>query len=587
MKKILLIPLFILAFSLFPIQFAQAPYTQNRTFNALPADGYISTLAMTYGAARNSTIGNITDTDSNIIGGQRFVFSSYSVYRSFLYFDTSSMPSNAIVTLAKLSLKIQSDSSTTDFNVTIQNGQPTYPHSPLQSGDFNLAYYSGLGGSRNTSDGLSVGNYWNITLNSDGRTWVKGGTTTKLTLRSSNDINNIAPTGFEYILYYSYEYGVSSSAKLYVTYTYSPYVYIVHGVYYENGYLANTKVQVTLSYLNNPPYVFTLNSTGGTEDTETIYADNAPIAFTWNITTPITNKTRTFYLTSATFEELYIFLPNPNEPYYLYTFTLTDFAGITQATLESRINVNGTMQTVERQKADVVNSLPFWMTWAHRYDMKLQTAEGSYTWGGFIALTEFTQGLVITNDMFPTTEASLNLTVNALRMNGTYIQVNWTDNELITDWVQINIKTKSGNNWVTVYTTNNTGNTQQINWYSAAATTSYIVNVHASRSNQVNDWNFALPPPAASANIWEGLFDFLGTFPFPAANLLSFFIVLFFFAGFSYASLNAGIVSSVLIAGFLKFIGWFTVEWSAVSLALVIVIFIILAEGKRREGYNT
>jgi hypothetical protein len=108
----------------------------------------------------------------------------------------------------------KNDSSATDFDITIQNGQPTYPHDPLQSGDYNQNYYSGNGGTYNTS-GFHNG-YNNMTVTN--LTWITKGGMTKLCLRSSRDINSKTPTGSEYVNVYSHDQGLGYMPKLVIHY---------------------------------------------------------------------------------------------------------------------------------------------------------------------------------------------------------------------------------------------------------------------------------------------------------------------------------------------------------------------------------
>lgn len=152
--------------------------------------------------------------------GQRYGGGWYSIYRSYVYFDTSSIPSDAIITLATLSLYGQENDSAADFLITVQNGQLTYPHDPLVAGDYAKANYSGDGGSLNTSGFITTGENV-ITLNVDGRGWIqKGvGAVTKLCLRSSEDIVGSIPTGLEYVAIWATEKGTFYRPKLYVEYT--------------------------------------------------------------------------------------------------------------------------------------------------------------------------------------------------------------------------------------------------------------------------------------------------------------------------------------------------------------------------------
>jgi hypothetical protein len=119
-----------------------------------------------------------------------------------VFFNTTSLPSNAYLDSATLSLYKKDDYSTTDFDITIQNGQPTYPHDPMQSSDYNKNDYTGNGGSLNTAQFKNGYNDIRITsLN-----WITKGGTTKLCLRSNRDINGNPPAGNEYVNVYSHEY---------------------------------------------------------------------------------------------------------------------------------------------------------------------------------------------------------------------------------------------------------------------------------------------------------------------------------------------------------------------------------------------
>ena len=69
---------------------------------------------------------------------------------SVYFTDTSAIPDFAIITSATLSLYGSNDYPTTDFDIVIQNGQPTYPHEPLVIGDYYKDYYSNDGGSITT-----------------------------------------------------------------------------------------------------------------------------------------------------------------------------------------------------------------------------------------------------------------------------------------------------------------------------------------------------------------------------------------------------------------------------------------------------
>jgi len=363
-----------------------------------------------------------------------------------------------------------------------------------------------------------------------------------------------------------------------------PYNYVVHGPFYEDGSVANKVVNVTLERMVNSSYKFQLNGTDGSADTVEIELVYPGVAFTWNITDPAYNRTRTFYLTSATFEEIWIYLPPPDEPCYLYTFTVTDFVGVTNAYLETVKNVGGQNRIVERQALNVLGPVPFWLVWANKYDIRLICDQGMYTWGGFIALTEQSQSLIITVGMFPLIYAGMNVTVTAQRRNATWIQITYTDYDELTLWVNVQIVYLEDMAWTTAYSENKSGSAPDPwSWYDAEAKVDYVANVTSMYDGEKKTWQFNLPAPPATVNPWEGLLEALGNWPIPAKNVIGLILVLMVFGVFSYYSMPTGCVLGVLTAGFLTYIGWLDLSWNLIALAGAVSIFAVIAKAKREE----
>ncbi len=198
------------------------PVVIDATANLLSttSDGEINvTNGATYAAARDAASGSVVDTTTTGKIGQKTQGPKYNVYRFFVFFDSSSIPAGSSISAATLSLYGSTDDSNADFDITISNGQPTYPTDPLTGTDFAITNYSGNGGSLNTS-GFSTGAYNDITMNATGLTWINigAGATTKLAILSSEDINNSAPTGKENIIVSTAE-ATGNEPKLDVTYT--------------------------------------------------------------------------------------------------------------------------------------------------------------------------------------------------------------------------------------------------------------------------------------------------------------------------------------------------------------------------------
>lgn len=135
--------------------------------------------------------------DANIY----LTYRTFECYRSYVYFDTSSLSDAAVIYGATLKLYGSDDQSDTDFLVVIQNGQPTYPHDPLVLGDYDRANYSGDGGNVSTAS-WDLAGYNTIALNEDGLDWIRAGNTTKLCLRSSRDISDTGGDDDEYVTFF-------------------------------------------------------------------------------------------------------------------------------------------------------------------------------------------------------------------------------------------------------------------------------------------------------------------------------------------------------------------------------------------------
>jgi len=143
----------------------------------------------------------------------------YTVDRSFVYFDTSSIPDTADIVSASVFLYGATDSSTTDFDIVLTNGMSTYPHDPLAAGDFDITHYSGTGNDTFSTAGFSTAGYNELTLTSTGLGWINVTGTTKLAICSSRDIAATTPTGDEYVtVYTSDQAGTDKDPYISVTY---------------------------------------------------------------------------------------------------------------------------------------------------------------------------------------------------------------------------------------------------------------------------------------------------------------------------------------------------------------------------------
>jgi len=187
------------------------------TVYSISSDGYIYNSGSNYNTVQTASSGTVSSSGTYITIGQNKVANfppTFYIYRGFVFFNTSALPSNAYLDNATLSIYKKDDYSTTDFDITIQNGQPTYPHNPMQTGDYFRNYYSGNGGTLGTSRFTS--GYNAITMSD--LNWINKTGITKLCLRSSRDISGTTPTGNEYVNVYSNEFLGMNPPRLVINY---------------------------------------------------------------------------------------------------------------------------------------------------------------------------------------------------------------------------------------------------------------------------------------------------------------------------------------------------------------------------------
>lgn len=145
--------------------------------------------------------------------GQNFASPTYSIYRNYFYFDTSSLTADASISAANLYIYGTADYSLTDFYIRLVAWNEG---TAFSSGD-----YDGLGTTVYASLDTSV---WSSssynTLAFTNTTTISKTATTNMGLRSSRDIAGTAPTQREYVSYYAVEQtGTANDPYLEVTYT--------------------------------------------------------------------------------------------------------------------------------------------------------------------------------------------------------------------------------------------------------------------------------------------------------------------------------------------------------------------------------
>jgi hypothetical protein len=205
------------------------PIIIDPTITTSSNDGYLlyqSTSApFTYSSVHDYATGSGSySTPTNVVENYSYYndddnATEYVISRSFLYFNTSTLSGYNVIS-AYINLYMYGAQNVDNDSVQVQIGNPaaTYPHSPMVAGDFNQSNYTGNGGSFIMST-YTVPAYYAVTLNSAGIGMINTTGNTNFCLRSKNDVNDITPTGFDLLSFYTYEQGAGYQPQLVVTYT--------------------------------------------------------------------------------------------------------------------------------------------------------------------------------------------------------------------------------------------------------------------------------------------------------------------------------------------------------------------------------
>ena len=573
--------IFGLTLPLFTIEKAEATtITITRTFTSLNYDGHIRANGTTYDDVHYKPIGDVYDSLAVIAVGQVI---GNIIYRGYVFFDTSIIPSGATVLEAKLSVYFYSYVESKDFNVTVQNGQPTYPHMPLQPGDYYYNYYQGNGGTLNFST-LAIGNYYNITLNEQGINWINKAGVTKLCLRSSNDIDAIPPSSTERFYFRSAE--SDYAPKLYVTYETEGYKYIFKGPVSEGTGLQCGSINVTVYPLTGTP--FTFNLTGS----YILEFEEKPNSFTWTFDY---NFTRT-YVPLSTYEEITIFIPDT--PYFYYTVEIIDFVGLHNVYVSSMVTANGTLYIAERKQIPSGGKASFCLTEFKTYSYVLTANEGVITLGSRETpprptWDEVKISFLVTQAMLPaepTNYEGISLTIQ--RTNGTFIQVYYNDANGRTISVTITIYRVGNYGTLTQeYTQTFTAwyfyfrQSALFQWNNALPNKDYNVKVEANHADYGTiTWQIPLPtpePPGHGIFNWDELLGWLGDWPITPSNFISLMIILAAIVLGGTKDAAFALLLGAITAGILISLGWYSMSWGTLTLIVCLIIAFAIIKGRR------
>ena len=209
----------------------EASSSNTATFYPSVGDGSIATTQTTWPAAQGAATGlavNATGTTATVFTGKN-VSNQWKIERSFLPFDTSSLPDNATITSASLTLTVSGKQNSFDDGrdyLTLVSASPS-SSTTLSSSDFDNLTTTELVASAERKDitSLTTGSPATFTLSPSGLATISPTGTSYLALREGHDLENIAPTGASATLANGVTFaasessGATSDPVLSVTYT--------------------------------------------------------------------------------------------------------------------------------------------------------------------------------------------------------------------------------------------------------------------------------------------------------------------------------------------------------------------------------
>lgn len=397
------------------------------------------------------------------------------------------------------------------------------------------------------------------------------------------------------------------------------YNYNFAGPYYYDGSIPNSNqtAVVSLLWVNGTRYDFNLTVTalGVSVSTKNVTSTSPVYQALWNSSSSLSLYSDIDFQPLNATQNVNIYIPASSSVAFNYTFTITDYAGMTHAYLEAGLSTNGVTVNL-LQQSDLNNgagTATFVLAQYGTYTLTFLCDQGSYS-QQFTAKGILSNSLLVPATAFPATNLTYT-TVNAERVNSSEIAIVYVDPTVSTQWATFLIYHPVGTVNIIDYYLNQTGNSQTVTWNGADPQVSYIVNVTALLTNVTSgygfmpSWTFSigtLPP----ANPFLGVFDWLGqyvnTMPYTPtgwtgangqqissgmiAEFVGMAIILMFLGVGSYRSSGITCIVTWIMSGILIWLGWWsngvTGGLAAVpSFAICgfIAIFIQIGEGKQVE----
>lgn len=158
------------------------------------------------------------DNTSTAIYTEAYLAGSYTITRTILTFDTSSIPNGSVIESATLELyKNATAVANADGSAICLVGSTPASNNAIVAGDFDQLGTTRLASDINYSS-ISTNAYFSMTLNATGLSSITKGGITRLGIRDKRDLDNLTPTGVNSIAINSAD-SASNKPKLIINYS--------------------------------------------------------------------------------------------------------------------------------------------------------------------------------------------------------------------------------------------------------------------------------------------------------------------------------------------------------------------------------
>ena len=247
--------------------------------------------------------------------------------------------------------------------------------------------------------------------------------------------------------------------------------------YYENGTVYPDPVEITAHYTSEN-VVFNTSSGGITHA-----SDDLPIMFSWDLGGGYSR--RIYPIASENYT-----VTIPEDTFAAYTFDIRDYTLSVETEggyLEAWRTINGTDTLIERNEIkDAIDDVSLNLVTNRVYRIRIRLADGTVYDFGYFTPGVDTERTLIIDDLEYDDYAHVftkHITVEAYRLNATYLQANYEDTRGDTTSIYVEISIRNG---AQVYNTTVAAATAQVNWYSGVDYVSYVVLVNATHPSYRN-----------------------------------------------------------------------------------------------------